>query len=638
MQALKAALRWPFLQVEALYNRAFGDRMNPLYHLGSIGFFLFWLAVVSGLYLYAFFETGVAQAHDSVEALTHDQWWLGGILRSVHRYASGAMVMVMGLHMLRHFAFDRMRGFRWFSWVSGVALLWGVYVSGINGYMLPWDQLAQFVITTTFEWLDSLPGLGGALMRNLIYPDSVSDRFFSLLSFMHIGVPLVVLLLLFVHVQRVPKARTNPPRPLMLSIVATLLVLSLVHPALSQGGAADLGRAVQHVGLDWFYLPLYPLLDRWGAVAGWSVVGVGTALLLVLPWLPPRRRSAADEHHMTVHPATEPVTVRADETLLEAGLRQGLDLPYECRNGGCGVCRCVVLHGSVDHGLYQPAVLTAAQRARGEALMCCATALSDLEIEVPQAGAARAPRQRYTATVERMERLAPEVMRLMLALPPGQQLDFRAGQYLDIVLDDGSRRAFSFANAPGTDPRIELHVRRIPGGRFTGHVFDAMKVGDQLQIEGPLGEFTLRDSEQPILFVAGATGFAPIKSIVEDAFARGVQRPMVLYWGVRHAADLYALELAERWQREHPNFRVVPVLSEDDPQWRGRRGLVHEAMLADHADLRGHEVYVCGSVRMVEAAVPAFLAQGLGEDACFTDTFVMTGVAGRAPATPAAAP
>ncbi len=160
MQALKAALRWPFLQVEALYNRAFGDRMNPLYHLGSIGFFLFWLAVVSGLYLYAFFETGVAQAHDSVEALTHDQWWLGGILRSVHRYASGAMVMVMGLHMLRHFAFDRMRGFRWFSWVSGVALLWGVYVSGINGYMLPWDQLAQFVVVATAEFLDWLPLFG----------------------------------------------------------------------------------------------------------------------------------------------------------------------------------------------------------------------------------------------------------------------------------------------------------------------------------------------------------------------------------------------------------------------------------------------------------------------------------------------
>ncbi|HNJ83531.1 MAG TPA: FAD-binding oxidoreductase, partial [Piscinibacter sp.] len=171
---------------------------------------------------------------------------------------------------------------------------------------------------------------------------------------------------------------------------------------------------------------------------------------------------------------------------------------------------------------------------------------------------------------------------------------------------------------------IELHVRRIPGGRFTGQVFTQMKVGDTLRFEGPLGDFTLREGEAPILFVAGATGFAPIKSIVEDAFARGITRPMRLYWGVRKRADLYALDLAEQWQREHANFRVVPVLSEPDPDgaWSGRTGLVHEAMLADFPDLSGHEVYVCGSVKMVEAAVPAFLAQGLGEGFCFSDAFV----------------
>ena len=635
MGKLQAALRWAFMRVEALFNRAFGDRMNPLYQLGTIGFFLFWLAVISGLYLYAFFGTGVAQAYDSMRSITHVQWWAGGILRSVHRYASAAMVMVMLLHMVRNFAFDRLRGFRWFSWVTGVALIWGVYVSGINGYMLPWDRLAQFVITATFEWLDALPGFGGALMRNLIRPESISDRFFSLLSFLHIGVPLVVLLLLFVHVQRVPKARTNPPRPIMISVAVTLLVLSLAYPAVSQGGPADLARAVASVGLDWFYLPLYPLLDAWGYRAGWILVGAGTLLLLLLPWLPPMRRSAKGEHRMTVHPATEPIPVRAGETLLDAGLRHGLTLPYECRNGGCGVCRCVVLHGSVDHGAYQPAVLTAAQRARGEALMCCATALGDVDIEVPDDAVARAPRRIYTAAVESLERIAPEVMRVMLVLPQGERVEFRAGQYIDIVLDDGSRRAFSFANPPGDDPRIELHVRRIPGGRFTGHVFDAMKVGDRLRFEGPLGEFTLREGRQPILFVAGATGFAPIKSIVEDAFARGVQRPMLLYWGVRHAADLYALELAERWQREHSNFRVVPVLSEPDPSWEGRRGLVHEAMLSDHPDLSGQEVYVCGSVRMVEAAVPAFLKQGLAEESCFTDAFVVPGA--QPPAAPTAA-
>ena len=229
---LQSALQWVFMHVEALFNRAFGDRVNPLYHLGSITFWLFWLVAGSGLYLYAFFETGVAGAYDSVEALTHNQWFLGGILRSVHRYASDAMVLTMLLHMVRHFAFDRMRGWRWFSWVTGVALIWGVYISGINGYMLPWDQLAQFVIVASFEWLDWLPGTGGALARNFLYASSVNDRFFSLLAFMHIGVPLVVLLLMWVHVQRVPKAKTSPPRPVMASVIGSLLVLSLVSPCL----------------------------------------------------------------------------------------------------------------------------------------------------------------------------------------------------------------------------------------------------------------------------------------------------------------------------------------------------------------------------------------------------------------------
>jgi NAD(P)H-flavin reductase len=280
-----------------------------------------------------------------------------------------------------------------------------------------------------------------------------------------------------------------------------------------------------------------------------------------------------------------------------------------------------VLHGHVDPGPYQPSVLSEAQRARGEVLSCCATALSDLEIELPD-GEGAAPARVYEARVEQLERLAPEVMRVVLALPPGQRIDFRAGQYIDIVLPDGAKRAFSFANAPGPDPRIELHVRRIPGGRFTGQVFESLRLGDTLHFEGPRGDFTLRDGAQPILFVAGATGFAPVKSIVEDAFARGVKRPMQLYWGVRKPSDLYALDLVQRWQREHANFRVEPVLSEPDAAWPGRRGLVHEAMLTDHPDLRGHEVYVCGSVQMVQTAVPAFVAQGLSEEACFTDAFV----------------
>ncbi len=624
MKKLQAALQWLFMHVEALFNAAFGDRLNPLYHLGAITFFLFWVVAGSGLYLYAFFETGVADAYASVEALTHRQWFAGGLLRSVHRYASDAMVVTMLLHLLRHFAFDRFRGFRWFSWLSGVALVWGVYVSGINGYMLPWDRLAQYVITASFEWIDWLPGFGGTLMRNVIHPSSVSDRFFSLLAFMHIGVPLVVLLLMFIHVQRVPKARTNPPRPIMLSLLATLLLLALLRPVLSQGGAANLAVVVAQVRFDWFYLLLFPLFDRWPFGQVWALVGASTLLLAALPWLPPKSwRGRADEHQLTVHPGTEPVLVRSGETLLEAGLRQGLALPYECRNGGCGVCMCTVLHGTVDHGIYQRSALPDALRAQGRALMCCATPLSDLDIEVEDV-AACAPLAEHVARVTRMEPLSADVLCLTLALPEGERLPFRAGQYINILLDDGQRRAFSFANAPQVQDRIELHVRRVPGGRFTGQVFTQMKPGDTLRFEGPLGDFSLREGEAPILFVAGATGFAPIKSIVEDAFARGISRPMWLYWGVRRRADLYAIALAEQWQREHAQFHFVPVLSEAAPAdgWRGRTGLVHEAMLADFPDLQGHEVYVCGSVKMVEAAVPAFLAQGLGEGFCFSDAFI----------------
>ncbi len=628
IKLLQSVLQRLFMRVEALFNAVFGDRLNPLYHLGAITFFLFWVVCGSGLYLYAFFETSVADAYASVESLTHRQWFAGGVLRSVHRYASDALVVTMLLHLLRHFAFDRFRGFRWFSWTSGVALLWGVYVSGINGYMLPWDRMAQFVIVASFEWIDWLPGFGGTLSRNFIHPASVNDRLFSLLAFMHIGIPLVVLLLMFIHVQRVPKAATNPPRPIVVSLALTLLVLSLLRPALSQGGAANLSVAVTELEFDWFLLALFPLFYALPLAQVWALVAGGTALLVALPWLRAKGpRGRAGEFHLTVHSASHaqpPVLLRSGETLLEAGLRHGLALPFECRSGGCGKCRCTVLHGGVEHGAFQPSALSDAERAQGQALMCCATALSDLEIEVDGLSDHGLTAKEHTARVDRIELLAPDVMRLILVQPRGEAIHFNAGQYINILLDDGQRRAFSFANPPQVQGHIELHVRLIPGGRFTGHVFTQMQRGDVLRFEGPLGDFTLRESAKPILFVAGATGFAPVKSIVEDAFARGLARPMCLYWGVRKRKDLYALDLAEEWQRRHANFSFVPVLSEPDAAdaWTGRTGLVHEAMLQDHPDLREHEVYVCGSVKMVEAAVPAFLTQGLNEGLCFTDSFL----------------
>lgn len=622
---LQRSMRWLFMRVEALFNAAFGDRLNPLYHLGAISFFLFWIVAISGLYLYIFFKTGVTDAYASVEALTEGQWYAGGIMRSVHRYASDAMVLTMLVHMLRHFAFDRFRGFRWFSWITGVMLIWLVYVSGINGYMLPWDRLAQFVVVASFEWLDWLPMFNGVLIRNFIYQSSVNDRFFSLLSFIHIGLPLLVLLLMWIHVQRVPKASTNPPRPIMASLLLTLFALAIVKPALSQGGPADFGVVPATLAPDWFYLVAFPLLYVWPLGWVWLLLCASTAFFAALPWLPPKlRRSAKREFRMRVHPDNRNIVVRSGETLLEAGLRAGIGLPFECRNGGCGKCKCTVLHGSVDYGAHQPSALTEAEKALGKALMCCAVPRADIEIEYAASAAATAAIQTYVGRVHGMERLSDEVMRVTLALPAGETLHFVAGQYINILLADGQRRAFSFANPPQRSEHIELHIRLIPGGRFTTHVFNQMKPGDDLRFEGPLGSFYLREGSRPIIFVAGATGFAPVKSIVEDAFHRGLHRPMLLYWGVRRPQDLYMMELARRWQQEHDNFSFVPVLSEPRPedQWQGRSGLVHEAILADFPNLEGYEAYVCGSAKMVDTAFPAFLRQGLAEDYCFSDAFL----------------
>ena len=627
IRGVQAGLRWLFMHAEGWFNRAFGDRLNPFYHLGSTTFFLFWVVAGSGLYLYAFFDTSVSGAYLSVAELSTRQWFLGGLLRSVHRYASEAMALLLLVHMLRHFAFDHLRGFRAFSWWTGIGLIWLFYVSAINGYMLPWDRLAQFVVLASFEALDWLPGFGGSLIRNFIYPTSVNDRLFSLFSFIHIGAPLLVLLVMWVHVQRVPKAPTEPPRTIAVGVSFMLLGLALVQPVASQGGAADLASEPGTLAFDWILLPVYPLWYRWSLAAVWGLLAGVTLVLVLLPWLGRRTRGGRQTVLLTLHPGAHQVSARSGETVLEAGLRAGLTLPYECRNGGCSACVCTVLNGSVDPGAFQPLALTPAMRERGQVLMCCAVATADAEIEVPVAslnlGVAEQP-GRYRARVESIERLAAEVIRLRLSLVAGGTIDFRAGQYLNIVLDDGARRAFSFAQAPGSSVLIELHVRRVPGGRFTGHVFSDMQVGEELQLEAPLGRFVLQDSTRPILFIAGATGFAPIKSILEDAFRRGIRRPMSLYWGVREPGDLYLLEQVRQWQADHGHFQFVPVVSEDVPEslWSGRRGLVHQAILSDFQDLTGFEVYVCGSVQMVATAVPAFLAQGLASDACFSDAFV----------------
>lgn len=314
------------------------------------------------------------------------------------------------------------------------------------------------------------------------------------------------------------------------------------------------------------------------------------------------------------------------ETILDAALRQGLAMPYGCRDGACGACRGKILSGQADHGKAQAHALSEADRAAGFALFCCASAQSDLCIEGKEVRSlADIPVKTLPVRVQKMTRAAPGVMLLELKLPASERLQFLAGQYVDILLKDGKRRAFSLANAPHDDDCLQLHIRRIPGGQFTEHVFTGMKERDILRLNGPHGSFYLReDSAKPVLLVAGGTGFAPVKAIVEHALAEKCERPLHIYWGGAQRADLYLAALGEAWAAAHRQIRFVPVLSaaSDADAWSGRTGLVHRAAMQDWPDLSGHQVYVCGSPDMVAAAKVDFVAQcRLPEDAFFADSF-----------------
>lgn len=332
---------------------------------------------------------------------------------------------------------------------------------------------------------------------------------------------------------------------------------------------------------------------------------------------------------VTIEPSRHHFSAEADETILEAALRQGLTMPYGCRDGACGACKGKVLAGTVDHGKHQPHALSDADKGAGLTLFCCARAQSDLTLECREVRAAGdIPVKTLPSRVEKMEKVAPDVMVLHLRLPASERFQFLTGQYVDILLKDGKRRSFSLANAPHDDAFLQLHVRLVPGGLFTGHVFDGMKERDILRLNGPHGSFFLReDSDKPMILLAGGTGFAPIKAIVEHALYSGSRRPMVIYWGNRSRAGLYMDALPARWAAEHGHIRYVPVLSEPAPAdgWTGRSGLVHEAVLADFPDLSGHQVYVCGAPPMVEAARRDFTGRcGLPEAEFFADSFTFS--------------
>ncbi|MFV1998085.1 MAG: CDP-6-deoxy-delta-3,4-glucoseen reductase [Acidiferrobacterales bacterium] len=328
---------------------------------------------------------------------------------------------------------------------------------------------------------------------------------------------------------------------------------------------------------------------------------------------------------VTIRPSGHKFDVEVSESILDGALRAGYVLPYNCRNGVCGTCKNRVLSGRVDYGDVSPATLTEDDKANGMALFCQAKALEDVEIEAEEIDAVHdVPIRILPCRVAAMEKLAHDVMGLKLTLPQGQRLQFLAGQYIDFLLKDGRRRSFSLANAPHNDEVLELQIRQVPDGFFTTHVFQKMKQKDLLRIRGPLGTFFLReDSERSIIMVAGGTGLAPMKAILEHMFHIGMERPVQLYWGVRAKRDLYLLALLDEWQEKYANFLFVPVLSEpaEKDQWQGRTGWVHDVVLADHDELSDVDMYASGPPPMINALKGVVFDHGLTKDRFFYDSF-----------------
>ncbi|HET9662723.1 MAG TPA: CDP-6-deoxy-delta-3,4-glucoseen reductase [Burkholderiales bacterium] len=329
-------------------------------------------------------------------------------------------------------------------------------------------------------------------------------------------------------------------------------------------------------------------------------------------------------HRITLKPSNHSFTAEDDETILESALREGHVIAYGCRNGACGTCKGRLLEGVVDYGTYQEQALSAEDKKRGYALFCQTRALSDLVIECREINAVRdIAIKTLPCRVQKMERVAPDVMMLYLKLPANERLQFLAGQYIDILMKDGRRRSLSMANAPHDDACLQLHLRNY-GGPFSEYVFTRMREKEILRFEGPLGTFFLReDSDKPIILLASGTGFAPIKAMVEHTIYKGIRRPMVLYWGGRVRSDLYLSALAEAWDGEQ-RLRYVPVLSEAraEDAWTGRTGFVHRAVMDDYPDLSGYQVYACGSPLMVDAARRDFTSLcRLPDEEFYSDAF-----------------
>ena len=331
-------------------------------------------------------------------------------------------------------------------------------------------------------------------------------------------------------------------------------------------------------------------------------------------------------YQITIEPSGHKFEIEPEETILEGALRNGFAFSYGCRAGSCGACRGKIVEGKYRYeDDEKPIALSEHDEKTGMCVFCQAYPQSDMVLEVREISAAKdIAIKTLPCRVNSLEKLAPDVMRLKLKLPQVERMQFLAGQYLDILLKDGRRRSFSIANAPHNDELLELHVRLIEGGEYTTYVFNEMKEKEILRIEGPLGNFFLREeSDRPVILIAGGTGFAPIKAIVEHAIAEQLTRPVHFYWGVRNRTSLYLHQLAESWKKELKDFSYKAVLSEPEvaDNWDGETGMVHEAVLNDFNDFSAFDVYASGPPAMVDAIADTFSQKGMDSNHFYSDAF-----------------
>lgn len=330
---------------------------------------------------------------------------------------------------------------------------------------------------------------------------------------------------------------------------------------------------------------------------------------------------------ISILPSGRTFTVNADEAMLAAGIRQGIGLPYGCKDGACGSCKCKKLEGTVVHGAHQSKALSDEEEANGYVLTCCGVPQSDVVLESRQVTEAGAfPIRKMPARVSALERLSHDVMLVRLQLPANDPFVYHAGQYVEFILRDGSRRSYSMGNATHNGPTVDLHIRHMPGGKFTDHVFGVMKAKDIQRIEGPFGSFYLREeSDKPMVLLASGTGFAPIKALIEHMQFQDIKRPATLYWGGRRPEDLYLDAWVQQKLAEMPNLTYVPVISNATPEdaWTGRTGFVHKAVLEDLPDLSGYQVYACGAPIVIDSAQLEYSElAGLPEEEFYADSFI----------------